>query len=179
MSTHRHFRRVKIYVVNSATGKVSPAGRQPPFDGLERNIEVNDRVHAVGVLQSFCLRYRPRETWRTNVGATQSSVRTIDKMMWVKSDNKPQVISETLNMCYCKSFISAQPYPAAAVICLHAAFMPRLLSSVCFTVENWQLVYIPQPRARARFPVWCHSTVSHSVFNLTLFIQRLLQQNDL
>lgn len=64
-STHRHFRRVKTYVVNSAAGKVSPAGRQPLFDGLERNVEVQDRVHAVGILQSFSLRYRPRETWGT------------------------------------------------------------------------------------------------------------------
>lgn len=90
MSTHRHFRRVKIDVVNSAAGKVSPAGRQPPFDGLERNIEVNDRVHAVGVLQSFCLRYRPRETWRTNVGATQRNV--LKPVMEVQCQDKWQQV---------------------------------------------------------------------------------------
>lgn len=65
--THRDSRWVKIYVVNPAAGKVSPAGRQPLFDGLEGDIEVNDRVCAVGVLQSFCLRHRPRETWWANV----------------------------------------------------------------------------------------------------------------
>lgn len=39
-----------------------PARRQPLFDGLEGNIEVNDRVHAAGVVQSLRLGDRTGET---------------------------------------------------------------------------------------------------------------------
>lgn len=35
---YRDFRRIEIYVVDSAAGKVSPARGQPLFDGLERYI---------------------------------------------------------------------------------------------------------------------------------------------
>lgn len=61
--TYRDFRRVEIYVVDSAAGKVSPAWGEPLFDGLERYIEVDDCVHTVGVVQSFWLGYGTRETW--------------------------------------------------------------------------------------------------------------------
>lgn len=62
--THRDFRRVEIYVVNSATGKVSPAWGQPLFDGLERYIEVDDCVHTVGFIQSVRLGYSTRKAWK-------------------------------------------------------------------------------------------------------------------
>ena len=62
--THRDFRRVEIYVVNSAAGKMSPARGQPLFDGLERYIEVDDCVHTVGFIQSVRLGYSTRKAWK-------------------------------------------------------------------------------------------------------------------
>lgn len=62
-SIYRDFRRVEINVVDSATWKVSPSRGQPLFDGLERNIEVNDCIHGVDVIQGLGLGYCSRETW--------------------------------------------------------------------------------------------------------------------
>lgn len=70
--THRDFRRVEIYVVNSAAGKVSPARGQPLFDGMERYVEVDDRVHTVGFIQSVRLGYSTRKAWKTD-GRTEGS----------------------------------------------------------------------------------------------------------
>ena len=64
--THGDFGRVEVCVVHSAAGKVSPARSEPLFNGLKRYVEVNDCVHAVGVLQRLGLGHRTRETWRTD-----------------------------------------------------------------------------------------------------------------
>lgn len=72
--THRDLRRVEIHVVNSAAGKVSPARRQPLFDGLEGDVQVDDRVCAVGVLQGLRLGHRPRETWWTDAQMWQNQI---------------------------------------------------------------------------------------------------------
>lgn len=150
-STHRDFRRVKICVVNSAAGKVSPAGRQPLFDGLERNVEVQDRVHAEGVLQSFSLRYRPGETCHVMVMELKSENRSRLGLKIHTNASRaaaegtvphPNLIIKHMNSCL--------PTLCAAVKA--SSFPACLLSSVCFTGEDCSaLVYIPQPRARGHF----------------------------
>lgn len=60
---YSHFRRVEIYIVDSAAGKVSPARGEPLFDGLEGYVKVDDCVHTVGVIQNLGLGDCTREAW--------------------------------------------------------------------------------------------------------------------
>lgn len=61
---YRDLWRIEICVVNSAAGKVSPARRQPLFDGLERYIKIDDLVHAVVVIQGLGLGHSARKTYK-------------------------------------------------------------------------------------------------------------------
>ena len=67
------FGRVEICIVDSAAGKVSPARGEPLFDGLERDVEVDDCVHTVGVVQSLGLGDCTREAWQRETGGRRKA----------------------------------------------------------------------------------------------------------
>ena len=64
LTTHSNLWWFEVDVVDSAAWEVEPAGGESLLDGLERHVQVDDRVHTVDTVQSLSLRHRTRETWR-------------------------------------------------------------------------------------------------------------------